>query len=93
MAWIKDETLIERRKFIDYIHGLIRYEVSHNDDDKRLEVLSKIYYDMVYTENLENANDWKKSIKGKSDYDLVLDKLQKVTAELNKYKEKDKEVA
>lgn len=82
-AWIKDETLIERRKFIDYIYGLIRYEIHKGEDcDKRLQVLSKIHYDLLYTENLEQANDWKKSVKGKDDITLAYEKIQKLTEEL-----------
>lgn len=86
-AWIKDETHLERRKFIDYIYGLIRYEVSKGqDNDRRLEVLSKIHYDLLYVENLEHAEGWQKKLKGKGELDLALDKLQHLTKQLEETK-------
>lgn len=83
-AWIKDETHLERRKFIDYIFGLIRYEIHKGEDDsKRLEVLSKIHHDLLYVEDLEQAAGWQRKQKGKSELDLALEKIYDLTSKLS----------
>jgi hypothetical protein len=89
MGFISERAHSERRKFIDYIHGLLRHEIHEGDDnEKRLEVLSKIHYDLLYVEHLEHAKGWKKSLKGKDDLDLAYDKIQRLTAELEEMKTK-----
>ncbi|MCY8119564.1 hypothetical protein MOC55_12030 [Bacillus spizizenii] len=83
-AWIKDETHLERRKFIDYIFGLIRYEIHKGEDNsKRLEVLSKIHHDLLYVEDLEQAAGWQRKQKGKSELDLALEKIYELTSKLS----------
>lgn len=83
MSWIRIETLMERRKFIDYIYGLLRHEMHKGQDDpKRLEVLSKIHYDLLYVENLENSEGWKKKVKDKDELAIALDNLRKSTERL-----------
>ena len=82
-AWINEDTYLRRREFIDYIFGLIRYEIHQGEDnDKRLEVLSKIYHDLLYVENLEQAEGWQRKVKGKDELTLALEKIQKLTKEL-----------
>lgn len=86
-AWISDDAHLRRREFIDYIYGLIRHEIHKGqDDDKRLEVLSKIYHDLIYVENLDQADGWQKKYKGKDELCLALDKIQKLTRELEEVK-------
>lgn len=88
-AWINEDTYLRRREFIDYIFGLIRYEIHQGEDnDKRLEVLSKIYHDLLYVENLEQAEGWQRKVKGKDDLTLALEKIQKLTEELAETKAK-----
>ncbi|MCZ4246860.1 hypothetical protein BXO87_01790 [Bacillus sp. GZB] len=83
-AWIKDETHLERRKFIDYIFGLIRYEIHKGEgNNQRLEVLSKIHHDLLYVEDLEQTDGWQRKQKGKNELDLALEKIQVLTSELN----------
>lgn len=76
------DVLNRRRETLDYVYGLIRYEVRQGgDNDKRLEVLSKIYRDLLYTEDLQQVDGWQRKKKDKDDYDLALAEIEKLRVE------------
>ncbi|KZR57991.1 hypothetical protein [Pseudobacillus badius] len=90
---VRKETHLERRKFIDYIHGLIRHEIHQGEDNPyRLQVLSQIHYDLLYTENLELAEGWKRKTKGTDELTMALERLNEVTLELEKIKKQSAEI-
>lgn len=88
-TFIKDKTFKDREEMRDYVHGLIRHEIlKGEDDDRRLQVLSQIYHDLLYKEDLRDSPNWKKNVKGKDELSITLDKLVSVTEEVNNYKNK-----
>lgn len=87
-GFLREETFLERRKMIDYIYGLVRYEIYHDDDPTRLQVLNKIYSDLLYIENLDNAKNWERKAKGKDDLMCALEKIEELTTEIAKLNKK-----
>lgn len=81
--WLKDSTFKSRNSFREYIHGLIRYEIHEGqDNDKRLEVLSKIYYDLLYMEDLRDSRGYKKKVSDKDDLTKAYEKIRQLEEKL-----------
>ena len=65
---VKGDKFLQRREFMDYVHGLIRFEMHKGEDNpERLRVLSNIHWDLNHREDLRKSDAWYGKKSGDSD--------------------------